>query len=133
VRNSLTLNYEQNILENATFLRLTSFGFIGKLYSYFVCLLLWFFVFQTFILMFFYVNCETVHLLFGNITFFIENYKLYYLLPKFLYSVSIAITATNFIIYDREVVLKFIYNEFRRKKCFLIEVVTFFVQFSKNV
>jgi hypothetical protein len=81
---------------------LIPFGFIGKLYSYFVCILLWFFVFQTFTLMFCYVNCETVHLLFGNITFFIENYKLHYLLPKFLYSLSIAVTATNFVVYDRE-------------------------------
>ncbi len=88
------------------FFRLIPFGFIGKLYSYFVCILLWFFVFQTFTLMFCYVNCETVHLLFGNITFFIENYKLHYLLPKFLYSLSIAVTATNFVVYDREVVLK---------------------------
>ncbi len=76
-------------------------GKLSQIYPYFVCLFLWFFVLHLLFLIF--TDKHQTHLYWGNITIFLQDYKLYYLLPKLLYTLQTAITATLFLINEREV------------------------------
>jgi len=99
------LNYVQNTYY--TYFKIFGIipGKLSRIYPYFVCLFLWFFVLHLLFLIF--TDKHQTHLYWGNITIFLQDYKLYYLLPKLLYTLQTAITATLFLINEREI-LRFI-------------------------
>jgi hypothetical protein len=93
-------------------------GKLSQIYPYFVCLFLWFFVLHLLFLIF--TDKHQTHLYWGNITIFLQDYKLYYLLPKLLYTLQTAITATLFLINEREVYfqkIKFMFINLSKTLC----------------
>ncbi len=59
-----------------------------------------------------FIDSYETHLVWGNITIFLEDYKLFYFLPKMFYALQTAITSTTFLLNEREVI-------FFNKKIFL--------------
>ncbi|KAH9417127.1 gustatory receptor 64a [Dermatophagoides pteronyssinus] len=68
---------------------------LKRFYCQFVCLLLWFFAIRSFVLMF--IGDREIQLMMGDLTGFWNDYRMYYLMPTFYYSLQTAIIATIFL------------------------------------
>lgn len=66
-----------------------------RLYCQFVCSLLWFFTIRGFALMF--ISDRELQVMMGDLTGYWNDYRMYYLMPMFYYSLQAAITATVFL------------------------------------
>lgn len=74
---------------------------LKRFYCQFVCLLLWFFAIRSFVLMF--IGDREIQLMMGDLTGFWNDYRMYYLMPTFYYSLQTAIIATIFLRNESEV------------------------------
>lgn len=71
-----------------------------RLYCQFVCALLWFFAIRSFVLMF--IGDRNIQVMMGDLTGYWNEYRMYYLMPMLLFSIQTAITATIFLIKERD-------------------------------
>lgn len=74
---------------------------LKRLYCQFVCLLLWFFAIRSFVLMF--ITDREIQLMLGDLSSFWNDYRMYYLMPTFYYSLQAAIIATVFLRNEQDV------------------------------
>ena len=68
---------------------------LRKLYCRLICLMLWFFAIRGFVLMF--ISDREIQLMLGDLTGFWNDYRMYYLMPTFYYSLQTAIVSTIFL------------------------------------
>jgi len=74
---------------------------LKRFYCQLVCLMLWFFAIRGFVLMF--ISDREIQLMLGDLTGFWNDYRMYYLMPTFYYSLQTAIIATIFLRNEQEV------------------------------
>lgn len=70
-------------------------GKIKRLYCQFVTALLWFFTIRGFVLMF--IWDRELQVMMGDLTGYFNDYRMYYLMPMFYYSLHTSITASTFL------------------------------------